>query len=230
MHVWRIPYSAHQGLLAKAAPGTHEAAEEWVARLPIKKSLLDLGSGTGALLSRLSALGFKKKLGVEQNPETFQMKSVDVKHWDLNQPFARRMDHQFQCISAVEIIEHLDSPRAFLQEIYAALEPGGMAVISTPNIGHWLSRLQFLFTGVPKYFTMKDFDEQRHISPILDHHMEIMTKEIGFTLVEKQSTASSWGWGIQLLVAPVSLLFWLLGGQKTQGNVNLYLLKKAEQI
>jgi len=42
-------------------------------------------------------------------------------------------EDRYDTILAGEIIEHLDSPQAFLEGCYAILNPGGRLVISTPN-------------------------------------------------------------------------------------------------
>lgn len=196
MYLWRIPYSTHGGLMARAAPGTHEAVLELLRSISIPRDapVLDLAAGTGALLSRLSAEGFSHLQAVERDLEHFGFHNVTPLALDLNASFSSQLPAgAFRLITAIEIIEHLDSPRAFLQEIQKALAPNGYAIISTPNVAHWLGRIQFLLTGELKFFTLQDFHDQRHISPILDQHMRIHIEETGFELMQTQTTASSWG-------------------------------------
>ena len=227
MHFWRIPPTSHNGLLARAAPGTHEAVGELIQKHSIQgEKALDLAAGTGALISRLQSHGIKNFTAIEQDAENFGLPNVRLLNLDLNTDFAAKIDARFDVITAVEIIEHLDSPRHFLQQIHRLLEPKGVAVITTPNVAHWLGRLQFLLTGVPKYFTLKDFQEQRHISPIFDHHMRIMIDETDFTLVDYLCTASSWGLGIRMLTFPVRFMFRILCGPSVDGNVHVYLIRK----
>ncbi len=57
-------------------------------------------------------------------------------HWlqaDLNAPLPVP-DHQFDLLVAVEIIEHLENPRAVAREWRRLLKPGGQVVLSTPNV------------------------------------------------------------------------------------------------
>src|SRR5688572_9215592 len=47
-----------------------------------------------------------------------------------NFPFA---DNQFDCIVAIDVLEHLDNDQSFLRELRRVLRPGGRAVITVPN-------------------------------------------------------------------------------------------------
>lgn len=52
---------------------------------------------------------------------------------NLTKPFA--LTH-FDAIVSVEVIEHLYSPRTFVQRAHEALRPGGLLVVSTPYWGY----------------------------------------------------------------------------------------------
>ena len=230
MHLWRIPYSTHGGLLARAAPGTHETAVSLLESHAVPKTgpVLDLAAGTGALLSRLHAHGFSNLHGVERDLPQFGFPLVQPRALDLNTNFSIELGQgNFSLVTAIEIIEHLDCPRHFIAEIFNLLAPGGYALLSTPNVAHWLSRVHFLFTGVPKFFTQEDFLEQRHISPILDHHMRIMLQEVGFDWIGVRTAASSWGFFMQALSFPLRLFFRICTkGPHTEGNIHFYLVRK----
>ncbi len=45
-------------------------------------------------------------------------------------PFA---DDQFDCIVAIDVLEHLDDEQPFLRELSRVLRPGGRAVVTVPN-------------------------------------------------------------------------------------------------
>lgn len=53
---------------------------------------------------------------------------------DWHSPFAETEDDRFDLVFALEVIEHMIDPAAFLSRIKAVLRPGGHVVISTPNI------------------------------------------------------------------------------------------------
>jgi len=228
--LWRVPYSKNGHLTAKAAPGTHEAVESVLKDAGVEKNadILELASGTGYFLSRLNDLGYSNLTSVERDMSTYQYSEICPLRLDLNKPFSDKVGKKFDLIIAVEIIEHLNNPRIFLEEIYKSLKPGGRVIVTTPNVGFWLSRVQFLLTGYPKYFSPFDFSEQRHISPICDHHMKIALEETNFRLEKNFSAASSWGFLIKALTFPLSILFKMInrGSSDTEGNINLYMAIK----
>src|ERR1051325_6425744 len=42
-------------------------------------------------------------------------------------------DEQFDCVIAIDVLEHLKQDRPFLQELNRVLKPGGKAVVTVPN-------------------------------------------------------------------------------------------------
>jgi len=54
-------------------------------------------------------------------------------------------------VIALEVIEHLFDTDFFLTEIYRILKPGGLLILSTPNLASITNRLKLLLGGYPKY-------------------------------------------------------------------------------
>ena len=42
-------------------------------------------------------------------------------------------DEQFDCVVAIDVLEHLSKEQAFLRELRRALKPGGKAIVTVPN-------------------------------------------------------------------------------------------------
>src|SRR4030095_8559679 len=119
----------------RCAAGTHEAAAAFVTRhVPKDARVLDLASGTGAFLARLRDQRFTNLNAVELNVDGFRLDCVMPQPVDLNSSFADALPHDFNLVSAIEIIEHLDCPRQFLCNIRALLADGGYLLLTTPNI------------------------------------------------------------------------------------------------
>jgi 2-polyprenyl-3-methyl-5-hydroxy-6-metoxy-1,4-benzoquinol methylase len=109
-----------------------------------EKRALDLGAGRGELSARMSALGYDVT-AVERYVEQFEA-NVRLVDADLDRPFPFE-DASVDVVMAVEILEHLENPRSFLRELWRVLEPGGVAIVSTPNLTSVLSRALFAVCG-----------------------------------------------------------------------------------
>lgn len=146
--------------------GLHEFVEQNVlvryARPGIRAA--DLGCGPGAMAARLHALGCKVT-AADRDASDFE---ADLPHIviDFNQPdFASIMGPgSFHLITAIEVIEHVESPIGFLRNIGRLLAPGGVGVLTTPNVDSLPARLKFLLAD--KIRTMDEHGEPTHISPV----------------------------------------------------------------
>lgn len=149
---------------------------------------LDLGAGQGAISQALQRRGFEVT-AADVNIDQFRASGVACVKHDLNLrlPFA---DEDFDLVMAVEILEHLESPRAFLREIFRVLRPGGLAVLSTPNISSLPSRVFFLATGCFDLFvpTRKRLEDpldtaaDGHITPLPGWLLRYHLRRGGFKL------------------------------------------------
>lgn len=95
---------------------------------------MDLGLGSGALAARLGDLGFEVT-AVDLASEGFGA-HVPFIPLDLNEPdFAARLGpSSFDLVTAVEVVEDLESPIGFLRNVADLLDPKGVAVVTTPNV------------------------------------------------------------------------------------------------
>ncbi len=50
-------------------------------------------------------------------------------------------DNSFDCITAGELIEHLENPEKFIKECKRILKQGGVLIITTPNKKSWWNRI-----------------------------------------------------------------------------------------
>jgi len=55
-------------------------------------------------------------------------------------PFSGAETNRFDSVVTCQVIEHVEDDRLFVEEIHRVLKPGGVAVITTPNIKMTLSR------------------------------------------------------------------------------------------
>lgn len=214
----------------RCAPGTHEAAAELLTHHVSRDArVLDLASGSGALLARLRDLGYKDLSAVELNVESFRFDGVTPRPLDLNTDFARAYDRRdFGLVTAVEIIEHLDAPRQFVRNVHALLRTGGYFLLTTPNVAHWVGRVRFGLSGSLRQFQRHDYHYQRHISPITDVQMRLMLEEVGFELVAFTTAGTFFGPVKRAVLWPVEATARVALGSLALGDVAIYLAKKSD--
>ncbi|MFL5348779.1 MAG: class I SAM-dependent methyltransferase [Hyalangium sp.] len=175
----------HSELQARTVPGMHEAVTAVFQRhLPAPARVVDLGAGSGAWASRLVSLGYSVT-AVERDTSFYRFSGAPLSVADLNEPFSAHVPGPFEGITAIEVIEHLENPRAFLRECHKLLAPHGVMVLTTPNIENVPARLQFLATGNLRMFGRNPrFNDPTHITPIHTFMLERMLRDTGFQLVE----------------------------------------------
>lgn len=108
--------------------------------------VLELTPGEGNLTRGLVRTGFVNVQAMDIHPENFHVDGVKCHKGDVNERFPFE-DEAFDLVISVEGIEHLEHQYRFASEINRVLRPDGYAVITTPNIVNFASRLRFLLTG-----------------------------------------------------------------------------------
>ena len=124
----------------------------------------DLGTGPGAMAARLRSLGCEV-VAVDRDSNGFEAQVPHVS-LDFDQPdFASQLGlASFGLVTAIEVIEHVESPIGFLRNVGRLLAPGGVGVLTTPNVDSLPARSKFLLRG--KIRTMDERGEPTHISPV----------------------------------------------------------------
>jgi SAM-dependent methyltransferase len=137
-------------------------------------TLADLGAGDGTLAERLSEEGFDVT-AVDAIADDFRPVGIEVKTADLNEgiPFA---DGQFHVVVSTEVIEHLENPWFFVRELYRITEPGGVVIISTPNLSNVYVRSWYALTGRLYNFLNSAYRNIGHITPIYLWNLERMAE------------------------------------------------------
>jgi SAM-dependent methyltransferase len=94
---------------------------------------LDVGCGVGQVVARLTEAGFEAH-GVdvsEPNIERARKFSPRCQLYDgKHLPFA---DGFFASVGALNVLEHVEEPEAFIKELVRVAAPGGRVLISSPN-------------------------------------------------------------------------------------------------
>jgi SAM-dependent methyltransferase len=228
MALWRKQPGDYNGLRMRCAPGTHETVMQLVYGNMKPGPVLDVAAGSGALLARLKDNGFTDLTAIELDAAKFEMPGITPLAIDLNAPFAKKFDRKFNLITAVEIIEHLDSPRQFLSELRELLTDDGVLIFTTPNIAEWMGRIRFLLTGTLRNFDDGAYEFNHHVSPLPAVQLWHLLEEVGLRVVMNVTAGSFFGPLKMGAFSPLWLPFRLFGGKSTMGDVCVYATMRDE--
>lgn len=98
------------------------------------KTVLDIGCGSGTLLSSLAADG-RECIGVEPVPELAEMarrRNPSLEVLELEGHKIDELQHKFDTITAIDVIEHIEDDTGQLKKIAQALVDRGQLVIVVP--------------------------------------------------------------------------------------------------
>jgi 2-polyprenyl-3-methyl-5-hydroxy-6-metoxy-1,4-benzoquinol methylase len=159
--------------------------------LPHGARVLDAPCGGEAELTRaLIEAGFDAQgADLDTQPEKLLGKAFTKVNLDLPLPWT---ESTFDAVFSTEGIEHLENHFSFLREVCRILKPGGLLVLTTPNITALRSRVRFFGSG----FFGRDARPLNEASRHPLHHIGLATfPELryelhmsGFQLIEVRHT------------------------------------------
>ena len=127
----------------------YDRVVEVICECPDKASFkthLDIGAGTGQLITMLQEHGFESS-AADYTDSLMRREGQKVDIVNLNEEPLPYPDNHFDVVTLTEVIEHIEHDRDVLREIHRITKPGGLVVITTPNILNLNSRLRFLWFG-----------------------------------------------------------------------------------
>jgi SAM-dependent methyltransferase len=127
----------------------HETVEN-ILRDQKRGRVLDVPAGEGALAVRLADIGHDVSC-CDLYPQIFKLDKIEIKPGDLDKTLPYD-DRSFDYAVCVEGLEHIENPANAIREFARILTPGGMLIISVPNIMNIEERLKWLFFGYTSHF------------------------------------------------------------------------------
>jgi methionine biosynthesis protein MetW len=109
--------------------------------------VLDLGCGDGMLLKYLIDTQGVRGRGIELDEVSVLAcvrRGISVRQGNLHEGLGDYPDGSFDTVILSQTIPYINDPAYIAKEM---LRVGNRAIISFPNWGHWLYRLQLLFLG-----------------------------------------------------------------------------------
>ena len=150
--------------------------------------LIDVGCGAGNLWSYLRSR-FDRYVGVDVVrydglPDTVEFHSID-----LDTGRAPLPDAAGDVVVAVETIEHLENPRAFVRELTRLARPGGWVIVTTPNQLSLLSKMTLVLKNEFNAFQSGSYPA--HLTALLEADLRRIGAECGWADLAVAYTGSS---------------------------------------
>jgi 2-polyprenyl-3-methyl-5-hydroxy-6-metoxy-1,4-benzoquinol methylase len=149
-------------------------------------TLVDVGCGTGCLWRALQRR-FTRCVGIDAIRYDELPADVEFRRADLDRDPLPLEDAGVDAAVAVEVIEHLENPRAFVRELTRVVRPGGWIVITTPNQLSLLSLITLAAKG--RFSAFQDNAYPAHRTALLEIDLRRIASECGLEAVDVRYTA-----------------------------------------
>lgn len=146
--------------------------------------ILEIAGSIGNVASKLAQKGYSVLLSDIEDPvltaacEQYQNLTTTVVDASDYFPFE---ENSFHVIYAGDIIEHLYDTSLFLSEIHRCLVPGGIIVLTTPNLASLEDRIGFLFGKSPRQINPTHEFLSLHIRPFTYSKLKEVMAAVGFS-------------------------------------------------
>lgn len=209
----------------QADPNVHRFTVRYLQERFNNISVLDLGSGNGALPAQLIDAGFDVS-STSWNGKCKVGKKIYEINLDNGFNTGDVGNTQYDVITAIDIIEHVENPWAFLRSCSQAIKDDGIVMVSTPNIESARARIEWLTRGYTSEFSDEQIRTNRHISPIWRLGFMAMAEQAGLKINEQ------YGFGRYIKNSLFKKQFFLLIEkllpQHASGTTTLYILSKTD--
>jgi SAM-dependent methyltransferase len=125
--------------------------QQTLKELNPKGTLADVGCFTGIATERYRP-GFSRLVGFDMCQEGLERaaaRDIEPRYWEAGVERCPAADGEFDFIVAADVIEHIVDTDSFIEELRRTLRPDGFLIVTTPNLGFWISRLRLLRGKTP---------------------------------------------------------------------------------
>lgn len=115
--------------------------------MPCGVRVLDVGCGTGSVTVIANSGKGNEIVAIEPDEvraAVARSRGLEVQESLLDANFMQGRE-AFDVVMASDVLEHVAAPAELLNLMVRAAKPGGMLLISVPNVAHWSVRLNLLF-------------------------------------------------------------------------------------
>ncbi len=154
--------------------------------IPARAKVLDIGSGDGSLIEHLFRTKQCDARGIEIDMAEVTRSvahGLPVMQGDADSDLAQYPDGGFDYVVLSRTLQSVERPREVLRQM---LRIGRHAVVSFPNFGHWLVRMQLLWSGRMPMTSVwaRPWHETPNIHPCTIRDFFVLCAEEGY-VVEK---------------------------------------------
>ncbi len=174
-------------------------------------NILEIGCGSGFVLSALKRKGYKKVFGAEPSKKAIALADKSLQKNIVPKLFSKSLfpGKKFSCIFILQTLDHVPNPEVFLKDCFAILKPGGYILSYHHNVASWSAN----FLGEK--------------SPIFDiEHTYLYSHKTTKLIFEKS------GFTVSRIYSPTNTLsfFHLLWLIPLPGTLKKILLKQSTEI
>jgi 2-polyprenyl-3-methyl-5-hydroxy-6-metoxy-1,4-benzoquinol methylase len=170
-------------------PERVQAAVRMIGSPSHRIKVLDVGCGEGTV-GKILKEKFGERvctMGLDISPTALQMATAfydKVAEFDADADWLSRIldQEKFDYIVAMEMLEHLFSPRRALEQFKTVLAQNGCVIASVPNMVHWRYRLQYLRGRLPGENTLYEIGE--HLQNFTYFSFKRLVESLGYRVVD----------------------------------------------
>lgn len=142
-HYWSAEGLNPRGVLPE------QLGELLQAHIPECAKSLDVGCGSGRKVGLWMKSRNRDYVGVDVSANAVEeARSLGLQASEIDDatslPFP---DASFDVITCIEVLEHLFNPNDAIDEMSRVLKPGGILIVTVPNVVHWARRVEFAMFG-----------------------------------------------------------------------------------
>ena len=176
----------------------HWALDECSLRPLEGKSALDVGCGAGLLAEPLARLG-ASVTAIDAASELIDAAKAHAEGAGLEIDYrcaaVEALHGRFDLVTAMEVIEHVADPQAFIVSLAARLAPGGLLLLSTPNRTGWSKLLTITLAEGLGRIPKGTHDFEKFIDP---EAMRGLLAKAGLEVIDVEGIAMSPTRGLHL--------------------------------
>ena len=179
--------SAERYVLKDFRGSSHRILARWMAELPPRSRVLELGPGLGHV-ARLVRRDDLVWVGLEGSLSCLSglheaLSAVAI----LDLESVTRLPRGFDVVLAADTLEHLTRPEQMLRLVHDRLPPGGLLLASVPNVANIHVRLNLLLGRFE--YTQRGILDRTHLHFFTRGSFRRMVEAAGFT-VERQTVST----------------------------------------